>query len=208
MPRVQSDDYDAKRSLIMDKAAQLFAESSYPSARMMDIAGACGASKSMLYHYFPKKEHLLFAILKEHLEELIEDIETLIVRFETKPAAQKTKPASKALMHAFAGLLVQTTTQARTRHLVAMLDVKYLPDKEQAIIKDLERKIVSLTSDILRQTNPELANKDYSLYALLLIGIINSMDIWRNARGRNSAEEMAQLVCDLFLNGYLKAHKG
>ncbi len=37
---------------------------------MAAIAGACGISKALLYHYYANKEQLLFDMLKEHFEEL------------------------------------------------------------------------------------------------------------------------------------------
>ena len=45
MPRVRSDDYDFKSQTIMDCAAALFAKEGYPSAKMQDVAKACGATK-------------------------------------------------------------------------------------------------------------------------------------------------------------------
>src|SRR5664279_811352 len=63
MPRVRSDDYETKGNAILDCAAILFAREGYPSAKMQDIAVACGATKSMLYHYYPTKDDLLFAML-------------------------------------------------------------------------------------------------------------------------------------------------
>jgi AcrR family transcriptional regulator len=75
MPRVRSDDYDAKTHAILDSAAVLFAKVGYPSAKMQDIAKACGASKSMLYHYFPTKDDLLYAMLEEHLQRVIVALE-------------------------------------------------------------------------------------------------------------------------------------
>src|SRR4051794_30105172 len=78
MPRVRSDDYDTKSQAIMDCAASLFAKEGYPSAKMQDIAKACGATKSMLYHYYPTKDDLLFAMLHEHLERVLAAIEESI----------------------------------------------------------------------------------------------------------------------------------
>jgi AcrR family transcriptional regulator len=45
---------------------------------MQDIAKACGATKSMLYHYFPTKDDLLFAMLMEHLERVVQSVEEAI----------------------------------------------------------------------------------------------------------------------------------
>src|ERR1700675_261516 len=74
MPRVRADDYDDKKAKILDAAAKLFASHGYAGARMDEIATACGVSKSMLYHYFKKKEDVLADILQEHVSSLIEAI--------------------------------------------------------------------------------------------------------------------------------------
>ncbi len=198
MPRVKADNYDAKRSLILDKAAKLFAESSYPSTRMMDIAEACGTSKSMLYHYFPKKDDLLYAILIEHLEEIIIAIKQL-------PASLNGNITGNNLIRAFVDLFLQQSAKARTRHIVAMLDVKYLPKKQQTTIKNLEREIIAFTVQILKQANTNLQESEYTFYALLLIGTINSIDIWKKPKGAYNADEMSSRVTELFLNGFLTA---
>ncbi|WP_342806367.1 TetR/AcrR family transcriptional regulator [Alteromonas sp. M12] len=193
MPRVKSDSYDTKRELIMDQAAQLFSDSGYPSARMMDIAKACDASKSMLYHYFPKKENILYAILIEHMEEVISEINGLVTG----------NYDAASLIGKFVNLFVQKTAKARARHLTAMMDVKYLPEEQQSDVIALEREIVKLAGNILRLANPKLPDREYNLYALMLIGTINSMDLWRNPEGRYTAEEMADIYTNIFANGFM-----
>ena len=75
MPRERANNYALKTKAILDAAAVLFARTGYPEAKMQDIAKACSASKSMLYHYFFTKDDMLFAMLKEHLEDTILSLE-------------------------------------------------------------------------------------------------------------------------------------
>ena len=75
MSRVRADDYEDKRRAILDAAAVLFAQSGYANVKMMDIARSCDASKSMLYHYFPAKEDVLFEIMKEQVQSYLEATE-------------------------------------------------------------------------------------------------------------------------------------
>ncbi|MGD0854802.1 MAG: TetR/AcrR family transcriptional regulator [Dehalococcoidia bacterium] len=51
------------KELIMDTAARLFAESSYESVSLDDIADKIGATKGLIYHYFPSKGTLLGELL-------------------------------------------------------------------------------------------------------------------------------------------------
>ena len=67
MTRVRADDYEDKKQAILNKAAALIARKGFDVATMMDVAKACGTSKSHLYHYFPSKEDLLYAIVHEHI---------------------------------------------------------------------------------------------------------------------------------------------
>jgi AcrR family transcriptional regulator len=106
---------------VAPSAAALFAKTGYPGAKMQDIAKACGATKSMLYHYFPSKDDLLFAMLEEHLERVIAGIEQVL--------AEGGSP--KARFAAFVLVYTQKSAQARRRHFTAMSDVKYLPRSMQ-----------------------------------------------------------------------------
>ena len=191
MARIKSDDYGIKRAAILDKSAQLFAEMGYPNTSMLGIAKACGSSKSMLYHYFAKKEDILFSILQEHINDVIEDINYILDN-------------EQDLVSAFVDIFVQRSIKARTRHIVATMDVKYLAEPEQKIIKSLERQVIALTSNMLRKVNPYLSAHEYNLYSLLLIGTINSMDSWRKEDGYYTSEEISKRLTSVFVNGFPK----
>jgi AcrR family transcriptional regulator len=197
MPRVRADDYEAKSQAIMDCAAVLFAKSGYPSAKLEDVAKACGATKSMLYHYFPTKDDLLLAMLKEHLERVVQSIEDAI--------KQAGNPRDKMLA------LVQTYTtksaQSRRRHMVAMQDVKYLPKSKQTPLIELQRKITDLVADLLKSLNPGLPADAYKPYSMMLIGMLNWTDMWYQPSGPIKPQELCDRMSRLFLKGFL-AEKG
>ncbi len=50
---------------IVESARREFAERGYAATSIRDIARAAGMSLSALYHYYPSKQHLLYAILDE-----------------------------------------------------------------------------------------------------------------------------------------------
>lgn len=193
MPRVRADNYDDKTRTIMDAAAALFARTGYPNAKMQDIAKVCGASKSMLYHYFPTKDDLLFEMLKEHLEELIEGIETVHEAFR--------RPQERFI--AFVELYVQRSAQARRRHVVAMNDVKYLPKARQAPLLELESTVVRLASDLLKELNPHMDESLYKPYTMMLIGMLNWTEIWYRPNGPMKPQELCDRITRLFLVGFL-----
>ena len=72
MPRTRARDYDDKRDAILHRAAIAFARDGYDRASMAGLAAECGVSKALLYHYYASKEALLFGILSNHLQALVD----------------------------------------------------------------------------------------------------------------------------------------
>ncbi len=56
---------DDRRKAILDVAAELFMQEGYAAASMSAIAARVGGSKGTLYNYFPSKELLFGALIKE-----------------------------------------------------------------------------------------------------------------------------------------------
>ena len=193
MPRLRSDDYETKAQAIMDCAAALFAKEGYPSAKMQDVAQACGATKSMLYHYFPTKEDLLFAMLKEHLERLIQGLHEAV--------AMKGTPRERLM--AVVQAYTQKSAQSRRRHVIAMNDVKYLPKAKQAPLIELQRRLADSVAALMRELNPQLADNVYKPYTMMLIGMLNWADFWYKPGGSMKPQELCDRMSRLFLKGFL-----
>jgi AcrR family transcriptional regulator len=193
MPRVRSDDYEAKSQAIMDCAAALFAKEGYPSAKMQDVAAACGATKSMLYHYFPTKDDLLFAMLMEHLERVLQGVEEAIASRGT------TRERLLVLVEAY----TQKSAQSRRRHMIAMQDVKYLPKPKQAPLIELQRKLTDRFTDLLKELNPNLPEDVYKPYTMMLIGMLNWTDMWYRTGGTMKPQELCDRMSRLFLKGFM-----
>ncbi len=193
MPRVRADDYEAKSQSIMDCAAALFAKEGYPSAKMQDIAAACGATKSMLYHYFPTKDDLLFAMLREHLQRVIAGLEE----------ALSSKGSARDKLAAVVEVYTQKSVQSRRRHMIAMNDVKYLPKSKQTPLITLQRKVTDLVAQLLQELHPGLPATVYKPYTMMLIGMLNWSDIWYSPNGEMKPQELCDRMTRLFLRGFL-----
>ncbi|MFD2816407.1 TetR/AcrR family transcriptional regulator [Paracoccus aerius] len=70
MARTRAQDFEEKSRIILDHAALVFAEQGMEKASMSQIAQQAQVSKALLYHYYPSKDALIFAIIMTHLEEL------------------------------------------------------------------------------------------------------------------------------------------
>jgi len=193
MSREQAADYQDKKNAIMDAAAALFAEMGYPNAKLLDVAKACGASKSMLYHYFASKDDLLFALLNEHLQATIDALQ------QPGPAL-----APEQKLRQLIEVYTQKSTQTRTRHIVAMNDVKYLPPAQQKGVIQLERRIIQIFEAALAALNPRGETRFITPNAMLLMGMLNWTELWYKPSGPIKPAELCDHIQDLFLHGFLK----
>ncbi|MEO5770875.1 MAG: TetR family transcriptional regulator, partial [Burkholderiaceae bacterium] len=118
MPRSRAANHDEQRTLILARAAEVFARRGYTAASMNELAAACGVSKATLYHYVRDKHALLAQIAAEHvarLEALVRDVQ-----------AERLAPADEleALIHRFTAAYAD----AQHEHRVLTEDVKFLRD--------------------------------------------------------------------------------
>jgi AcrR family transcriptional regulator len=200
MPRIRAGDYDEKKSKILDAAAGLFADQGYTGSRMEEIAKACGVSKSMLYHYFKKKEDVLFDILQEHVSDLIEAIKNHTV------SGNRADPFD--YFSGFVEIYLQPTGESRARHVVALHDMRYLTDEQKAKQIKLERVLLELVENILEELRGGRQRSDYRISAFLLIGMLNWVELWYRRSGRISPSEFYQKITTLFLTGFLEGKDG
>lgn len=194
MSRVRADDYDDKKQDILDQAAALFAEKGFQTTSMIDVARACGASKSKLYHYFSSKEELLYAITSEHTESMYADLSTV---------ATLPLPAEDRFSR-FITTFVQRAADSRDEHLVLMKDVVFLPDEKREELLKLEGKIVEVLIGLLEEINPGLLKpeKVKTPYAMLLFGMLIWTFTWYEKSGSMSPGELAQRISHLFMHGF------
>jgi AcrR family transcriptional regulator len=194
MSRIRADDYDEKKRSILCNAAELFARKGFGSATMIDVAQACGASKSRLYHYFSSKEEVLFAIAMEHVSAVFEEL-TEITNLPL-PAVERFSRLVAAFM--------KRAAASRSEHLVLVNDVHFLPEDKRQQVRELEGQLVELLIALLREINPELMRpvKARAPYAMLLFGMMIWTFTWYEKGGAISTDELALRISRLFLYGF------
>ena len=197
MTRARADDYSEKKQSILDRAAELFARKGFDATTMIDVANACGSSKSHLYHYFPGKEVLLFEIVREHITEQAAELQAIVA--QPLPAEQR--------FIAFVDLFVKRAAHSRNEHLVLMNDLKYLPEAQRQQVRALESQLVNLMVDLLREINPELMApaKVQAPYAMLLFGMVIWTFTWYQQSGAIRPAELAERISQIFLGGFKAA---
>lgn len=194
MTRVRANDYETKRQLILDKAAGLIARKGFDVATMMDVAKACSASKSHLYHYFPSKEDLLYAIVHDYITTQSAELHRIVAL---------ALPAEERFAQ-FVDTFMQGAARSRNEHLILMSDINYLPKAQLDEIRRMEVEMTELMEGLLREINPAFMAEErlQKPYALLLFGMMIWTFSWYRRTGSITPRELAQHISMLFVHGF------
>lgn len=194
MARTRAQDFEEKSRGILDNAAQVFAEQGMDKASMSQIAAHAQVSKALLYHYYPSKDALIFAIILTHLEGLEAVIE----------AADDPNLPPQQRLRALVGAVLENYRGADNEHKVQLNATAALSDAQKAEIMALERRIVKRFSVVLDQINPELNTRERPLLmpvTMSLFGMMNWVYMWFKDGGRISREDYADVATTLILEG-------
>ncbi|SFE66948.1 TetR/AcrR family transcriptional regulator [Roseivivax sediminis] len=192
MARPRARDFDAKRHGLLVEAARVFAAMGMERASMAQIASAAGVSKSLLYHYYPSKDALIFAIISTHLEALDTALETA-----DDPAA----PPEERL-RGLVGTVLEAYRGADDFHNVQLN--AQLPAVEQAEIRAIERRIVRRFSEVIAEVHPGLdegEKKRLMPVTMSLFGMMNWVYMWFHDGGPITRDSYADLATALILDG-------
>lgn len=197
MARTQSPDFEQRRIAIMEQAAELFAARGFLGASISDIAKACDTSKSLLYHYYPSKEDMLFDVMHSHVETLLET--ALAVTAGPGSDADKLHCLTQEFMAHYVG--------AAARHKVLLNELGQLPPKRREIVIGIQRQLVDIVAKLISSIQPALGARSALRFpaAMLFFGMINWTHIWMDAEGRASPERIAELAVSIFMDGLRNA---
>lgn len=199
MARTRATDFEEKRRGILDHAAAVFAEQGMEKASMAQIAAHGQVSKALLYHYYPSKDALIYAIITTHLEELDEAIAT----------ADDPDLVPQQRLRRLVGTVLENYRGADNQHKVQLNATSALSDEQKAAILAIEKRIVKRFAMVLRAINPELDRPERPLLTpvtMSLFGMMNWVYMWFKEGGRISRDDYADVATTLILEGIKAVH--
>ncbi|KMZ11213.1 Transcriptional regulator, TetR family [Candidatus Burkholderia humilis] len=196
MARTKAPDHETQREQILELAAAKFAQTSYPSTSMADLAAASGTSKARLYHYYESKEAILFDLLDRYTKRL------MLIIAEVEGASHRRgfgeRQAFAELVRAF---LIEYET-SHSRHVALLNDVKYLEDAQREIVLDRQRDIVAAFARQLARAYPNRVTKDnQTALTMMVFGMINWTFTWLKSGGKLGYTEFAEQVVGMIEHG-------
>ncbi|MEI9930208.1 MAG: TetR/AcrR family transcriptional regulator [Rhizomicrobium sp.] len=191
MARTQAADYEERRDAIVEQAANLFAARGFLGASLSDIADACNTSKSLLYHYYPSKEDILFAVMHSHVAALLDAAQTVVA--QTLEPAQTLRMLTREFMKRYVG--------AAARQKVLLNELGNLPSERRKAIVDIQHQLIEIVHDVLTKLRPDLSSHE-SLKrpaVMLYFGMINWTHTWMDEAGAAKPALIADLAANIFL---------
>lgn len=194
MARTRAQDFEEKSLAILASAAEVFAVQGMDKGSMSQVAAHAGVSKALLYHYYPSKDALLFAIMMTHLQELNEAAER----------ADDLSMEPKLRLRALVGAVLETYRGADYEHKVLLNAQLVLNDEQRAQVLAAERKLVRRFSDVIDAIAPNLNSKERPLLTpvtMSLFGMLNWMYMWFKDGGRITREDYADVATNVIIGG-------
>ncbi len=200
MPRAAASDesqrsakWKARRDVIVDTSAQVFARQGYHATGIAELCEVNGFGKGAFYYYIGSKEELLAAIHDRVMDEVMLGADR-VVEAGGSPSAQLAMLGEELLdvihrypdhvwvfLHEFPALTAERADQFRTRR------------------RDYERRIeavlqAGIDSGEFRDVEPWLTARAW-------LGMHNYTYLWLKAGGRVSARDVAKPFADIFIRG-------
>jgi len=196
--RVSASRFDRRLGHILDHATQVFCSKGYEGASMRDLSRATGMSLAGLYYYFESKERLLFLIQTHTFTTILEKLKG---RLEGV-----TDPEQRIRIFILNHLEYFVSNQPGLKVLSHEDEsLKNGLNSEIAAIKrEYYRICLGLMEDMRRKRgldfNPRTA-------VMSVFGMINWTYTWYKPRVDGNAEELAQQMSNLVLNGIVHGGK-
>jgi AcrR family transcriptional regulator len=176
---------DARPAEIVDAALEVFAERGFSAARLDDVAARAGISKGTLYLYFPSKEELFKAVVRQALLPNLARVERLL-REHPGPAAAQVE-----LMIGQIGALLQNTRLGAIPKLI-IAESGNFPELARFYLEEVIQRGLGLFATVLERgiASGELRPVDVGHGARTLVAPVLLAAIWKSTFEAHAGAEL------------------
>lgn len=184
---------DERRSLFLEKAAELFEEQGYASTSIEDITERLGLSKGIFYYYWKSKKEILLEIHARAVAALNAQLDDVVNH--TSDPAQRVRKAIRSHLNVV----------MRHRSLVAVLLGEAAFSEETVTERRAYTERFQRILDDAIQAGVIESGYQPKLLAFALLGLLNSVAQWYQDDGPLSASDVSALYLQLALHGIEKS---
>ncbi len=183
---------DRKINIIAAAAAKLFSTKGYRETSMEDVAVTAKLSKGGMYHYFNCKEDILYFVLSNFMDSLLEGFRQDIENIE--------EPENKIRY------IIRHHVEAYVANMYsakALLNEAYnLSGQKMSKIKSKEKQYFSTIAGVLSSYVGHGLDKDkLTVVTFNLLGMCNWIYSWYNPRGAINPEQLSCAIFENFTKG-------
>jgi AcrR family transcriptional regulator len=180
----------SRRELILRAALDLFADSTFASVSMNDIAAAAGLASASVYHHFASKIDLLSIALKRGDGYLQLSLERILYRASDEATALRELIASYShFAFAHPTIIDLLITEARN-----------LPIEDRVAISKSQRDYVNEWVNLYRRLNPQ---RDEAEATIVVQGVLMIVNDLARLPGLQFRPDVERYACDLAAAGLL-----
>lgn len=195
-PRVRLDPQE-RREQILNAALEAFHVKGYGQTSMRDLGTAVGMSVAGMYHHFPTKEDILFAIIDNSVDRLLVSLE----------GARLSAESPEARLRAMLAETVRIVIEHRAEIRILIDNADKLPPERQEQIRDKRSKsalIVRAELERLRAAGRLSEKLDLNVITFSINGMANWVYHWYRPDGRMGVGELTDQMAEILLNGILR----
>jgi AcrR family transcriptional regulator len=179
------------RARIVDAAVDLFHRQGYNATSLREIADEVGLQVGSLYNHMASKEQLLYDIMREVMEELIEHTEE-----EMAAAGADTLERVRAFLRA--SIHFHATRQKQT--FIGNTELRGLSPEHRREVVALRDRYETILREALQAAQDEgsLDLEDVQLATFAALALCTSVATWYRPDGRLSLEDLDRLLPGFF----------
>lgn len=186
--------YERRRRDVVEVAAKVFAQRGYHETTIEDLIAAGGMTRGGLYHYTEGKRELLLAVIDELMRPLLAQARELM-RQPQPPEVHLRQLLQLWLAHVASHrnhMIVFSQERQTLSHGPGWSDVR-----------KARRRFERMLAEVIDRGRQEgrFQMEDPQLAMLMLLGAVNYTPQWFAAKGRLSPQQIADLYCDMLLQG-------
>jgi TetR/AcrR family transcriptional regulator, cholesterol catabolism regulator len=191
--RERSAKWTARREVIVDTSAKVFARGGYHATGIAELCDVNGLGKGAFYHYIGSKEELLAAIHDRVMDEVMAGADRV--------AEAGGSPSDQ--LAALGDELLDVIYRYPDHVWVFLHEFPALTDGPAEQFRVRRRAYEARVEDVLRAgiEAGEFRDVDPRLTALAWLGMHNYTYLWLRPGGRLSARDVAQPFSEIFVHG-------
>ena len=168
-------------------ALRLFAEGGYAAVSMRSIAAQVGVQAGALYNYTPDKQSLLFDLMQDHMDALLDSV----------PDTPNGEPLQR--LQDFVEFHIRFHADRPDEVFLAYMELRNLTPENFERIESLRRQYEDRLESILRDgtTAGVFTFEDSKIVTLAIIAMLTGVNTWFREGGRLSLDQVIAQYWDM-----------